>query len=89
MDARYINGLGFLAPYYGTRYHLNEWFRNTPQTYKELFNLRHASAQNKIERSFGILKKMVEHIKNSFSFLYKDTNKDYQCLFYVTQLHQK
>ncbi|XP_027907604.1 putative nuclease HARBI1 [Vigna unguiculata] len=44
VDAGYTNGPGFLAPYRGTRYHLNEWIGNTPQTYKELFNLRHASA---------------------------------------------
>ena len=57
VDAGYTNGPGFLAPYRGTRYHLNEWIGNTPQSYKELFNLRHASARNAIERSFGILKK--------------------------------
>ncbi|XP_057445094.1 protein ALP1-like [Lotus japonicus] len=57
VDAGYTNGPGFLAPYRGTRYHLNEWIGNTPQNYKELFNLRHASARNVIERSFGILKK--------------------------------
>ncbi|KAL5131317.1 hypothetical protein HKD37_12G034225 [Glycine soja] len=57
VDAGYTNGPGFLAPYRGTRYHLNEWIGNTPQSYKELFNLCHASAQNAIERSFGILKK--------------------------------
>ncbi|KAG4949260.1 hypothetical protein JHK82_042466 [Glycine max] len=39
------------------RYHLNEWIGNTPQNYKELFNLHHASARNVIERSFGVLKK--------------------------------
>ena len=57
MDAGYTNGLGFLAPYRGTRYHLNEWIGNTPQNYTELFNLHHASARNVIERSFGLLKK--------------------------------
>ena len=57
VDAGYTNGPGFLAPYRGTRYHLNEWIGNTPQNYKELFNLRHASARNVIERSFGVLKK--------------------------------
>ena len=55
VDAGYTNGPRFLAPYRGTRYHLNEWIGNTPQSYKELFNIRHASAQNAIERSFGIL----------------------------------
>ncbi|KAL5179486.1 hypothetical protein HKD37_01G000783 [Glycine soja] len=41
----------------GTRYHLNEWIGNTPQSYKESFNICHESARNAIERSFGILKK--------------------------------
>ncbi|KAL5193216.1 hypothetical protein HKD37_20G055469 [Glycine soja] len=49
VDAGYTNGLGFLASYRGTRYHLNEWIGNTTQSYKELFNLGHASARNAIE----------------------------------------
>ncbi|CAL9029721.1 unnamed protein product [Prunus brigantina] len=58
VDAGYANGQGFLAPYRGTRYHLNEWTgNNRPETYKELFNLRHSIARNVIERSFGLLKK--------------------------------
>ena len=56
MDAGYTNGPGFLAPYRGTRYHLNEWTGNNPETYKELFNLRHSVARNVIERAFGLLK---------------------------------
>uniref|UniRef100_A0A0R0GDT5 DUF8040 domain-containing protein n=1 Tax=Glycine max TaxID=3847 RepID=A0A0R0GDT5_SOYBN len=51
MDAGYTNGPRFLTPYRGTRYHLNEWIGNAPQSYKELFNLRHASAQNAIEKT--------------------------------------
>ncbi|PNX90923.1 hypothetical protein L195_g047051 [Trifolium pratense] len=57
VDAGYTNGPGFLAPYRGTRYHLKEWIGNTPQNYKELFNLRHSRARNVIERAFGVLKK--------------------------------
>ncbi|BFG41564.1 hypothetical protein CerSpe_278380 [Prunus speciosa] len=58
VDAGYANGPGFLAPYRGTRYHLNEWIgNNRPENYKELFNLRHSIARNVIERSFGLLKK--------------------------------
>ncbi|XP_004305947.1 PREDICTED: uncharacterized protein LOC101304026 [Fragaria vesca subsp. vesca] len=57
VDAGYINGPGFLAPYRGTRYHLNEWTGNRPGNYKELYNLRHLIARNAIERSFGLLKK--------------------------------
>ncbi|KAL0375627.1 UNVERIFIED_CONTAM: hypothetical protein Scaly_0680300 [Sesamum calycinum] len=39
-------------------YHLKEWDRGNggPQSPHELFNLRHASARNVIERTFGLLK---------------------------------
>ena len=57
VDSRYTNCLGFLAPYRGTRYHLNLWRGNTPTDYKELYNLRHSSARNTIERALGLLKK--------------------------------
>ena len=58
MDAGYANGPGFLAPYRGTRYHLNEWTgNNRPKNYKELFNLRNSIARNVVERGFGLLKK--------------------------------
>ncbi|KAG8380780.1 hypothetical protein BUALT_Bualt06G0051600 [Buddleja alternifolia] len=57
VDAGYTNGPGFLAPYRATRYHLNEWRGNTPTNYKELYNIRHSSARNAIERTFGLLKK--------------------------------
>jgi len=60
---------------------------NNPQTYKELFNLRHVSAQNTIGRSFGILKKPWSILRTLSYFLYKDTNNDYQYLYCVTQLH--
>jgi hypothetical protein len=48
-----------LTPYRGVRYHLKEWklCNLRPQTKEELFNLRHASLRNIIERAFGILKK--------------------------------
>ncbi|XP_058732722.1 uncharacterized protein LOC131604289 [Vicia villosa] len=55
------NGLrvpqGFLTPYRGQQYHLNEW-RNglQPATPKEFFNMKHSSARNFIERCFGLLK---------------------------------
>ena len=58
VDAGYTNGPGFLAPYRSTRYHLNEWAAqgNNPSNAKELFNLRHSTARNVIERTFGLLK---------------------------------
>ncbi|KAL0352271.1 UNVERIFIED_CONTAM: hypothetical protein Scaly_1615800 [Sesamum calycinum] len=57
-DNGYGNVGGFLTPYLGVRYHLKEWDRSTrgPQSPQELFNLRHASARNMIEQTFGLLK---------------------------------
>ncbi|CAN1128740.1 Protein ALP1-like [Linum perenne] len=55
-DAGYSNSEGFLAPFRGQRYHLKEWGRNRPRTPEEIFNMRHSSARNTIERAFGILK---------------------------------
>jgi hypothetical protein len=59
VDGGYTNGDGFLAPYRGRRYHIQEWIvgRRAPQTREELFNYKHAKARNVIERCFGILKK--------------------------------
>ena len=58
VDAGYANTTQFLAPYRGTRYHLQEQGRanQKPRDYKELFNLRHAQLRNHIERAIDILK---------------------------------
>lgn len=72
MDLGFTNGRGFLAPYRGTRYHLNLWRGNTPTNYKELFNLRHSSARNTIERAFGVLKKRWAILRTA-SFFDKKT----------------
>ena len=58
-DAGYALRLWCITPYRGVRYHLKEWAAGNarPQNYEELFNLRHASLRNVIERAFGILKK--------------------------------
>ncbi|KAL0430554.1 UNVERIFIED_CONTAM: hypothetical protein Sradi_0681400, partial [Sesamum radiatum] len=57
-DNGYTNGDSFLTPHRGVRYHLSEWDRGAagPQNKEELFNLRHSSARNVIERTFGLLK---------------------------------
>lgn len=48
-----------LVPYSGVRYHLKEFERagKRPANAKELFNLRHASIRNVIERCFGVFKR--------------------------------
>lgn len=57
VDAGYTNGEGFLAPYRGQRYHLSTWRHGrTPTSPQEFFNMKHASARNVVERTFGILK---------------------------------
>ncbi|KAL0319841.1 UNVERIFIED_CONTAM: hypothetical protein Sradi_5245600 [Sesamum radiatum] len=57
-DNGYANADGFLTPYRSVRYHLQEWDRGHggPQNPRELFNLKHSSARNVIERVFGLLK---------------------------------
>nr|KAJ0191564.1 hypothetical protein LSAT_V11C800427090 [Lactuca sativa] len=54
-DAGYTNGEGFLTPYRGKRYHLNDWSR-PPTNAKKLYNMRHSLARNVIERCFGLIK---------------------------------
>jgi len=46
-----------MTPYRGVRYHLKEYSRRGPQNARELFNHRHSSLRNVIERTFGVLKK--------------------------------
>jgi len=46
-----------ITPYRGVRYHLKEYSRRWPQNAKELFNHRHSSLRNVIERTFGVMKR--------------------------------
>ncbi|XP_012088403.1 uncharacterized protein LOC105647032 isoform X2 [Jatropha curcas] len=58
VDTGYSNMEGFIAPYLGVRYHLHE-FRGAnqlPRNARELFNHRHSSLRNFIQRSFNVLK---------------------------------
>ncbi|KAK0576518.1 hypothetical protein LWI29_018811 [Acer saccharum] len=58
---------GFLAPYRGTRYHLQEWedFDRAPRNHEEYFNMKHSQARNIIERCFGLLKKRWAVLRSS------------------------
>ncbi|KAA0066904.1 retrotransposon protein [Cucumis melo var. makuwa] len=57
-DAGYQNAEGFLVPYRGQRYHLQEWrgAANVPTNPNEYFNMKYSSARNVIQRAFGVLK---------------------------------
>ena len=54
-----------IAPYRGVRYHLKEYSNRAPQNPRELFNLRHASLRNAIERAFGVLKKRFPIVRST------------------------
>ncbi|XBH58001.1 hypothetical protein VPH35_079513 [Triticum aestivum] len=71
VDAGYGAKPGFLPPFRGVRYHLNEWGNNPVQNDKELFNLRHSSLRVTVERAFGSLKrrfKIFDDAKPFFTF---------------------
>ncbi|XP_028119487.1 uncharacterized protein LOC114316977 [Camellia sinensis] len=57
VDAGFTNMPGFLAPFRSQRYHLQEFRGRRYAEPKELFNHRHLSLLNVIERTFGVLKK--------------------------------
>ncbi|KAL5568944.1 hypothetical protein UlMin_025519 [Ulmus minor] len=56
VDSGYANRRGFLAPYRGTNYHLHDRRRLGGDRKKELFNYRHVSLRNAVERTFRIWK---------------------------------
>ncbi|XP_014523639.1 protein ALP1-like [Vigna radiata var. radiata] len=56
-DAGFMLKSTVLTPYRGIRYHFKEYTRRGPQNACELFNHRHSSLRNVIERTFGVLKK--------------------------------
>ena len=52
-------------------YHLKEYYSiRPPENAKELFNLRHASLRNAIEKAFGVLKKRFLIIANTTELSY-------------------
>ncbi|XP_073138098.1 uncharacterized protein [Henckelia pumila] len=73
VDGGYPNRRQFLAPFRGVRYHLQEFTGQGrhPEDAKELFNLRHASLRNVIERIFGIFKSRFKIFKTAPPFHFK------------------
>jgi len=69
-NARYPNSPLTMTPYRGVRYHLEEQARPRlkSQNKEELFNLRHASLRNVIERQFDVLKRRFKIIRTAPKF---------------------
>ncbi|XP_025813055.1 uncharacterized protein LOC112890368 [Panicum hallii] len=68
VDAGYGAKPGFLPPFHGVRYHLNEWGNNPVQNEKELFNHRHSSLRVTVERAFGSLKRRFKILDDATPF---------------------
>ncbi|XP_060971415.1 protein ALP1-like isoform X1 [Cannabis sativa] len=68
VDSGYTNMPGFLSPYRGERYHLNQYADRNPSGKRELFNYRHSSLRNVIERCFGVLKARFPILKQMPSY---------------------
>ncbi|KAK2658517.1 hypothetical protein Ddye_005050 [Dipteronia dyeriana] len=72
-DCGFANRRQFLAPYRGVCYHLQDFAGNgnDSENEKELFNLRHASLRNVIERIFGSFKSRFTFFKSAPPFPFK------------------
>ncbi|KAH6779918.1 nuclease HARBI1-like protein [Perilla frutescens var. hirtella] len=73
VDCGFANRCQFLAPLCGVRYHLKDFsgqYRH-PRNASELFNLRHASLRNVIERIFGVFKSRFTIFKTTHPFFFQ------------------
>lgn len=84
MDAGYGAKPGFIPPFRGVRYHLNEWGNNPPLNEKELFNLRH-SLRVSVEHAFGSLKRRFKVLDDAISFFPFSTQVDVVIAFCILQ----
>ncbi|XP_066319323.1 protein ALP1-like [Miscanthus floridulus] len=75
VDVGYGAKPGFLPPFRGVRYHLNEWGNNPVQN-EELFNLRHSSLRVTVERAFGSLKRRFKILDDATPFFPFQTQVD-------------
>jgi hypothetical protein len=84
-DAGYALTPYCLTPYRGTRYHLKEWKAGNlrPQNKEELFNLRHSSLRNVIERVFGVVKKRFPILVTMPSYPYSTQISLVLCALYI------
>lgn len=85
-DAGYHNTDYLLCPYRGVRYHLKEvaLAGKKPTTREELFNLRHSSLRNVVERIFGVTKRRFQIFKHAPEY---SLNVQSSLVFVITALH--
>ena len=85
-DAGYSNTDYLLTPYRNTRYHLKEQraANQKPQNAHELFNLRHSSLRNIVERIFGVLKRRFKILNTPMEYSFSTQVK---LVYALTALH--
>ena len=66
-DAGFAMTPKLMLPFRAVRYHLREWSQGNdkPKDQQELYNLRHATARNVIERVFGVMKRRFKIIQEA------------------------
>ncbi|XP_058734266.1 uncharacterized protein LOC131605995 [Vicia villosa] len=78
LDAGFMLRKGLITPLRSTRYHLKEFsITNPPRTPQELFNLRHSSLRNVVERAFGVVKKRFRIISSGAEATYGVDTQNY------------
>lgn len=85
-DIGYPNSDYTMIPYRGVRYHLREQSLAgyKPENAKELFNLRHASLRNVVERIFGVDKRRFRILSSAPEY---NLQTQVQLVFALTALH--
>jgi DDE superfamily endonuclease len=82
-DAGYGLSNNVLTPFRGVRYHLREFDINGhgPENAKELFNLRHSSLRNVVERIFGVSKRRFPVLCTMRPYSFEFQTDIVQCCF--------
>ena len=87
VDAGYRNNPGFLAPFCGQNYHLHDRTREDGDRRKEMFNYRHASLHNVIERTFGVWKNIFHILRRIPHYSLKKIKRYFHSMCYTSQFH--
>ena len=85
-DAGYNNCEYMLVPYRGVRYHLREITAvgRQPENKQELFNMRHSSLRNVVERVFGVFKRRWRIFDRPHEF---DIKTQVKLVYTLTAVH--